>query len=67
MEQLQRYGVGGVYCPCLLSCSAIGSLTETHAYSVCSRSSLLEFSFDRSEDRPLEVMEDIFASYERRK
>ncbi|KAJ8270946.1 hypothetical protein GJAV_G00121040 [Gymnothorax javanicus] len=32
-----------------------------------SRNSPLEFSFDRSEEHPLDVMEDIFASYERRK
>ncbi|XP_036409648.1 unconventional myosin-IXb-like isoform X2 [Megalops cyprinoides] len=32
-----------------------------------SRSSLIDFSFDRSEEHPLEVLEDIFASYESRK
>ncbi|KAG7456757.1 hypothetical protein MATL_G00239240 [Megalops atlanticus] len=32
-----------------------------------SRSSLIDFSFDRSEDHPLEILEDIFASYESRK
>uniref|UniRef100_A0A673WF49 Myosin IXb n=1 Tax=Salmo trutta TaxID=8032 RepID=A0A673WF49_SALTR len=30
-------------------------------------SSLLDFSFDRSDDNPLEVFEDIFANYEKKK
>ncbi|XP_061098807.1 unconventional myosin-IXb-like, partial [Conger conger] len=41
--------------------------SSTKVERLQSRSSLLDFSFDRSEDRPLEAMEDIFASYERRK
>uniref|UniRef100_A0AAZ3Q554 Unconventional myosin-IXb-like n=1 Tax=Oncorhynchus tshawytscha TaxID=74940 RepID=A0AAZ3Q554_ONCTS len=32
-----------------------------------SHSSLLDFSFDRSDDNPLEVFEDIFANYEKKK
>ncbi|KAK6303021.1 hypothetical protein J4Q44_G00273760 [Coregonus suidteri] len=32
-----------------------------------SHSSLLDFSFDRSDDNPLEVFEDVFANYEKRK
>ncbi|XP_035277846.1 unconventional myosin-IXb-like isoform X1 [Anguilla anguilla] len=41
--------------------------SSTMVEQLQSRRSLLEFSFDRSEDHPLEIMEDIFASYERRK
>lgn len=32
-----------------------------------SRASMLDFSFDLSEERPLEAFEDIFASYESKK
>lgn len=32
-----------------------------------SRTSMLEFSFDHSEERPLEAFEDIFASFESKK
>ena len=31
------------------------------------RASMLDFSFDHSEERPLEAFEDIFASYESKK
>ncbi|KAJ8340890.1 hypothetical protein SKAU_G00331810 [Synaphobranchus kaupii] len=41
--------------------------SSTKVDQLQSRFSLLDFSFDRSEDHPLEVMEDIFASYESRK
>ncbi|XP_047446077.1 unconventional myosin-IXb isoform X2 [Mugil cephalus] len=42
-----------------LSCSAMGEPS--------SHSSPLDFSFDRSDEHPLEVFEDIFANYEQRK
>ena len=41
-----------LFCPCLPSPNS---------------SSVLDFSFDRSDELPLEVFEDIFASYEKRK
>lgn len=34
---------------------------------VCSNSLPLDFSFDRSDELPLDVFEDIFANYEKRK
>ncbi|KAJ8373293.1 hypothetical protein AAFF_G00266490 [Aldrovandia affinis] len=50
--------------------TSIGNLrrkSSTTVERIQSRSSLLEFSFDRSEESPLEILEDIFASYEKRK
>ncbi|KAM4605669.1 unconventional myosin-IXb isoform 2-T3 [Polymixia lowei] len=52
--------------------SSLKSLKETRKHSAAmnrlsSNSMTLDFSFDRSDEHPLDVFEDIFANYEKRK
>uniref|UniRef100_A0A8B9KBI6 Myosin IXB n=1 Tax=Astyanax mexicanus TaxID=7994 RepID=A0A8B9KBI6_ASTMX len=47
--------------------SAGKSLIACVLFLLYSRTSMLDFSFDHSEERPLEAFEDIFASYESKK
>ncbi|XP_014047409.1 unconventional myosin-IXb isoform X5 [Salmo salar] len=59
--------------PGLVKCTSRRSIGElkrrpsSALQRLSSHSSLLDFSFDRSDDNPLEVFEDIFANYEKKK
>lgn len=49
------------------TCSNLPSADNVKILLIYSTSLTLDFSFDRSDEHPLDVFEDIFASYEMRK
>lgn len=57
----------------ILKCTSNKEKRKKHALSwliisdIHSNSMSLDFSFDRSDELPLDVFEDIFANYEKRK
>lgn len=50
-----------------LSESILWQVIACVLFLLYSRAAMLDFSFDLSEERPLEAFEDIFASYESKK
>ncbi|XP_046882732.1 unconventional myosin-IXb isoform X5 [Hypomesus transpacificus] len=64
----ERSGGPGQFTGGVRRLSSLGKLRKkSSGLELLSPTSVLDFSFDRSDELPLEVFEDIFASYEKRK